>query len=526
MPKRRRELRPLPIFDPDVLTAFLKSRGSSKPERHCSILWKYLLRTPGASLENLGSCLLFPKRFVQPVQLHFALFTTRVLHASTSSDGSTTKLLLALQDGLEVETVVIRHGCTTARRVSGERRTTVCVSSQIGCKMGCKFCATGTMGEIGSLWSGEILEQVIHARRYSEVRNIVFMGMGEPMNNYDAVVSAVRALVDKNAFGLSPNRVTVSTVGIVPRMQQFVHDLPNISLALSLHAPNQDLRASFVPAARAYPLPRLMEAVDDYIRDTGRKILIEYCLLRDVNDSTSHANELGALLQGRNVTLNLIPYNSTAVEARYGTPDKVTIDAFANCILKIYGVRTTVRKEMGGDVAAACGQLVVEREGESEADVCVIRGKERLVSSGAAAVSSKAESKRHGTATVSVRDIEDLMRPAEFIGAAEYTKSSRLRLERREALQGHRKALHRSELQKRRQRTRLKGGDMEAKEADMTGTLSNGDKVVHTMSWDQLELLISDDAPSDASFSARRAEALFPQRTGKSGSVKYEPTPH
>ena len=471
-------------------------------------------------LENLDACALFPKRYVRPVQLHFALFTTRVLHASTSSDGSTTKLLLALQDGLEVETVVIRHGCTTARQVSGERRTTVCVSSQIGCKMGCKFCATGTMGEIGSLWSGEILEQVIHARRYSEVRNIVFMGMGEPMNNYDAVVSAVRTLVDKNAFGLSPNRVTVSTVGIVPRMQQFVHDLPNISLALSLHAPNQSLRASFVPAARAYPLPRLMEAVDQYIRDAGRKILVEYCLLRDVNDSISHANELGALLEGKSVTLNLIPYNSTAVEAKYGTPDKDTINNFANCVLKKYGVRTTVRKEMGGDVAAACGQLVVERDTPREDDALASRSEPSLlpVQSTVLQGAMKAGTNALGESS-KVRDIEDLMSPART-----RKKSSRLRRERREALQGHRRALQRSELQKNRQKKWLMG-DLDEEKRGVSEKIPGDDKIVNTMSWDHLSSLVSDDV-RDPSFCPRSTEALFPQRTSKTGPVKYAPTPH
>ena len=510
MPKRKRVLRPQPIFDPRALESFLKARGSKNPLRHCSVVWKYLLRTPGASLETLQDCSLFPKRFVRPVQLHFALFTTRVLHASTSSDGSTTKLLLALQDGLEVETVVIRHGCTTARRASGERRTTVCVSSQVGCKMGCRFCATGTMGEIGNLWSGEILEQVIHARRYSEVRNIVFMGMGEPMNNYDSVVSAVRTLVDKNAFGLSPNRVTVSTVGIVPRMQQFVHDLPNISLALSLHAPNQELRASFVPAARAYPLSRLMETVDNYCRDTGRKILVEYCLLRDVNDSTKYAHELGALLQGRNVTLNLIPYNSTAVEARYGTPNKETIDSFADVCLSLYSIRTTVRKEMGGDVAAACGQLVVERE------------------------TSMDGSKENGEPS-KVGDIEDMMSPSitnekksstslfnsEVSGDSAKPRSTRLRVERREALQGHRNALRKSELQKRRQKLRLKGAH-ETKGSEVQKVTDNNFSDI--MSWDDLKSLVADAVPRDSSFSANLAEALFPQRTSKHGPVPYEPT--
>ena len=199
MPKRKRVLRPQPVFDPRALEAFLNARGSNNPRRHCSVLWKYLLRTPGASLETLQDCTLFPKRFVRPVQLHFALFTTRVLHASTSSDGSTTKLLLALQDGLEVETVVIRHGCTTARRVSGSGELRFVLVARSVAKWDVVLCRL--IGEL-EIYSREILEQVIHARRYSEVRNIVFMGMGEPMNNYDSVVSAVRTLVDKNALAL------------------------------------------------------------------------------------------------------------------------------------------------------------------------------------------------------------------------------------------------------------------------------------------------------------------------------------
>lgn len=189
------------------------------------------------------------------------MFTSKVVSATTSKNNEVTKLLVQLQDGLQVETVVIRHGATTARRVHGEKRTTICVSSQVGCKMACSFCATGTMGELGAhktgdggggggrgglipaikhareftcrfgfadcllrlypisgnLTSGEILEQLLHARKYSEISNVVFMGMGEPFNNYDTVVAAVRSLTDPKLFQLSPNRVTVSTVGIVPR---------------------------------------------------------------------------------------------------------------------------------------------------------------------------------------------------------------------------------------------------------------------------------------------------------------------
>lgn len=372
MPKRQRQLSPMPIFDPIHLIAFLTKRGSTKPTLHATLIWRHLLRTPNATLETLHQVEGFPPSFIKAIQLHFVMFTCAFVKKVTSQDGSTTKMLLRLQDGVDVETVVMRHGCTTARRVKGESRTTICVSSQIGCKMGCKFCATGTMGEIGSLWSGEILEQIAMAswKCGVDVRNVVFMGMGEPMNNYENVKAAVLQLINRKTFGLSPQRITVSTVGIVPKMLLFTDDLgqKGVSLALSLHAPNQALRASFVPAARAYPMVKLMNAVDIYTLRTKKKILMEYCLMAGVNDRHEDAHELGLLLSTRtkNVLLNIIPYNDTSVDAKYNAPSKQDVDTFVKIVMSEYGVRTTVRREMGSDVAAACGQLVVEQETQGE----------------------------------------------------------------------------------------------------------------------------------------------------------------
>ena len=447
MPKRQRELSPMPIFDPIRLVAFLKARGSKKPQLHANLVWKYLMRTPGATIENLHLMLpcKIPPFLIPAIQLHFVMFTSTFVKQVTSQDGSTTKMLLRLQDGVDIETVIMRHGCTTARRVEGEKRTTICVSSQIGCKMGCKFCATGTMGEIGSLWSGEILEQILMAswKCGVDVRNVVFMGMGEPMNNYDNMKSAVLQLIHRETFCLSPRRITVSTVGIVPKMLSFTDELgqQGVSLALSLHAPNQALRASFVPAARAYPLDKLMNAVDVYILRTQKKILVEYCLMKGMNDGDHDARELGALLETRkdHVLLNLIPYNDTSVDAKYDAPARSDVLAFCR-IVKEYGVRSTVRREMGSDVAAACGQLVVDKNSEEQGQ----EGKEGREGKGEHN-EGQHEGQNEGQggqdrASGGLVDMEDLFSRG---GGGGVKQLSRQKLERWEARRGHRAALKR-----------------------------------------------------------------------------------
>jgi sorting nexin-8 len=324
------------------------------------------MREESPSIDSLRKIKNFPMRLVEPLKRQFALFTSKVVNAQTSLDKSTTKLLVELQDGLRVETVIIRHGAITSRKPDGESRTTLCVSSQVGCIMGCKFCATGTMGILGDLCAGEILEQLLFARQFAEVRNIVFMGMGEPMNNYSAVVSAVTAMIDPHRFKLSPNRITVSTVGVPKPMRAFIQDLPQVNLALSLHAPTQALRTEIVPSARGFPIEKLIATADAYLEATGRTLLIEYVLLNGVNDTLPVARELGELLKGKKVTVNLIPYNSTDVSAAYRTPPREDILAFQG-VLKEYKLATTIRKEMGPDIAAACGQLVVSKGKEETA---------------------------------------------------------------------------------------------------------------------------------------------------------------
>ena len=181
------------------------------------------------------------------------------------------------------------------------------------------------------------------------------------MNNYESVKAAVEAMVDPHRFKLSPNRVTVSTVGVPGPMRRFVDDLPKVNLALSLHAPTQELRKRFVPSASGFPLHKLMDMVDFYLNKTKRKLLVEYVVLKGTNDSDEVAEQLGTLLRGKNVTVNLIPYNSTDVNAPHEAPDMADVLRFQNVLVDKHKLSTTIRKEMGADIASACGQLVVSR---------------------------------------------------------------------------------------------------------------------------------------------------------------------
>ncbi|CAE7167900.1 rlmN, partial [Symbiodinium necroappetens] len=242
----------------------------------------------------------------------FARCTSRVQSWHSKAARGEGKLVLELQDGQCIETVIIEHG-------GPKPRATVCVSSQIGCKMGCRFCATGTMGLRAQLHAGEILEQLLHAKQYASptapIRNVVFMGMGEPLDNYPAVLGALKALtIGSRAFGLALKNVTVSTVGVPGKIRQLAADCPAANLALSLHAPMQDLRSTIVPSATSNKLDALLREVDEYGALTGNKVMMEYILIEGVNTSAETAHALGSLLarQRALVMLNLIPYNPTA----------------------------------------------------------------------------------------------------------------------------------------------------------------------------------------------------------------------
>ncbi|MEK8046025.1 23S rRNA (adenine(2503)-C(2))-methyltransferase RlmN [Ideonella margarita] len=287
----------------------------------------------------------------------------KVLTEHVSSDG-TIKWLFDVGGGDAVETVFIPE----------DDRGTLCVSSQAGCAVGCRFCSTGHQGFSRNLGTGEILAQLWMAEHQLRARlgngagervitNVVMMGMGEPLQNYGALVPALRVMLDDHGYGLSRRRVTVSTSGVVPMMDRLRVDLP-VALAVSLHAPNDPLRDNLVPLNRKYPLVELMAACQRYLESAPRDfITFEYCMLDGVNDSDEHARELLALVNGRGANrvpckFNLIPFNPFPASGLTRSPrDRVT--AFAK-VLQDGGVITTVRKTRGDDIDAACGQLAGE----------------------------------------------------------------------------------------------------------------------------------------------------------------------
>ena len=267
---------------------------------------------------------------------------------SVSDAGDTVKWLWRLHDERFVETVLMHH----------PRWSTVCVSSQAGCAMACSFCATGQAGFDRHLTAGEIVEQVVHARRAAAITgrrlsNVVFMGMGEPLANYEPVWTAVERLHDD--LGLSARHVTVSTVGVVPGIRRLAAERLPVNLAVSLHAANDELRDSLVPLNRRYPLDVLAEACRSYLEAKGRRLSFEWALIDGVNDRVSDAGELAAFVRPLGAHVNLIPLNPTPGYATRGTPPE-GVRAFRDRLVAL-GVNATVRRNRGTDIDAACGQL-------------------------------------------------------------------------------------------------------------------------------------------------------------------------
>eukprot|EP00249_Psilotum_nudum_P016703 c25955_g1_i1 orf=118-1266(+) len=345
------------VFDEQLLVAEF-DRLNVNPV-HVQQLWKYLLANKDVEAHNVPG---LPLRASDMLCSKFKALTSHVQSQVDSIDGRTTKLLINLQNGQSVEAVIMRHDPTAGKYAGSSRlgnaRGTLCVSSQVGCKMGCTFCATGTMSFKGNLSAGEIVEQLVHAFRISPIRNVVFMGMGEPMNNYAAVVQAVRSMTGR-CFHLSPKHITVSTVGIIPRILSLKEDLPDVNLAVSLHAPTQELRCQIVPAAQAFPLSKIMGALDTYCNERKCRVFIEYVMLAGINDGQNHAHQLGKLLQYHNLVVNLIPYNPSNVLVRLKASEHITVFCFQKILREIYKLRTTIRQEMGQDIVGACGQLAL-----------------------------------------------------------------------------------------------------------------------------------------------------------------------
>jgi len=257
------------------------------------------------------------------------------------------RALITLADGLQIETVLMRH----------ENRNTVCVSSQVGCALGCKFCATGKLGLKRNLTSEEILEQVLVFERKEPINNIVFMGMGEPFLNYKNVMKAIRMLNNENAFNIGARHISISTVGIIEGIENLSKEELQVNLAISLHAPNNILRSRIMPVSKKYSLEDVLRATNEYIEKTNRKVMFEYTLIDDVNDSINEARELAKIMRHPLYLVNLIKYNNTK---EFKAPSKEKIENFKNYLIK-GGIYVTERFRFGGDIHAACGQLCLKK---------------------------------------------------------------------------------------------------------------------------------------------------------------------
>lgn len=269
-----------------------------------------------------------------------------VITAKTSADG-TTKYLFGLADGNAVESVFLPHdyGCS------------VCVSSQVGCRMGCRFCASTMEGLVRNLTAGEIYAQVMGIQTHTGTRvdSVVIMGSGEPMDNLDEVLKFIFLIISPDGLNIGSRHITVSTCGVVPGIHRLAEVNNQVTLSISLHAPNDEIRDRIMPINRKYPIGELIQACREYVQKTNRRVTFEYALINGVNDSREQARELGRLLQGLLCHVNLIPLNKVE-EREYTKPAPARVKEFKDTLQGL-GIPVTVRKEMGGDIDAACGQL-------------------------------------------------------------------------------------------------------------------------------------------------------------------------
>ncbi|MBC2115497.1 23S rRNA (adenine(2503)-C(2))-methyltransferase RlmN [Listeria booriae] len=311
--------------------------------------WLYVKRvTEFSQMTNLN------KACVDMLDEHFTMHTLNEQIKQESKDG-TTKYLFQLSDGNLIETVMMTHSYGLS----------VCVTTQVGCNIGCTFCASGLLKKQRDLNAGEIVEQIMNVQHHLDskgngdrVSHIVVMGIGEPFDNYDNVIDFLHVVNDQKGLGIGARHITVSTSGLAPRIIDFANEDIRVNLAVSLHAPNNDLRTRIMRINKTYPLEKLMEAVEYYLEKTNRRITYEYIMLKDVNDHKQEALELAALIgEKRHLAwVNLIPYNPVDEHDQYQRSDTAVIDAFYET-LKRKGINCVVRREHGTDIDAACGQL-------------------------------------------------------------------------------------------------------------------------------------------------------------------------
>jgi 23S rRNA (adenine2503-C2)-methyltransferase len=300
-----------------------------------------------ASFQSMND---LPKALREALARDFRISSLRPVAVSQADGSLTTKTLFELDGGRSVEAVVMRY----------TDRSTLCISSQAGCPIGCPFCATGKFPFGRNLKAHEIVEQAVDAVRIlgaedRRLSHVVFMGMGEPMANYAAVVESVRQMADPELLGISPRRIVVSTSGLIPRIEQLAEERLPVTLAISLHAARDELRNVLVPINRKYPVRDLVGAAQGYATKTGRRVSYEWVLLAGVNDTERDAKELGALLRRKLAHVNLIPFNPVE-DTPYKAPDRAAIRQFKEMV-EAQGLNVTVRDTRGREADAACGQL-------------------------------------------------------------------------------------------------------------------------------------------------------------------------
>jgi 23S rRNA (adenine2503-C2)-methyltransferase len=298
-------------------------------------------------IDNWDEATSLPADLRMELKKNFSLDIEHKAYFSKHDDA--VKALVTFADGAQVETVLMKHS---------DGRNTVCVSSQVGCALGCDFCATGKLGFKRNLTSSEIIAQVllfniILKKSQAKVTNIVFMGMGEPMRNYQAVMESIKFMNDKDIFNLGARRFSVSTVGVVDGIKKLAQEPLEINLAVSIHAPNDILRSKLMPINNKWNLKQLFLAIDNYIHITNRRVMLEYTLMGGVNDSLDQAAQLCQLVTNKLCFVNLITYNKTKF---YTPPKPEVIKKFENFLIKNH-VACTTRQRFGHDIAAACGQL-------------------------------------------------------------------------------------------------------------------------------------------------------------------------
>lgn len=317
-----------------------------QPKFRANQIFDWLFKKRVTSIDEMSN---LPKDLKGLMQESFDVTTLKERKKQVASDG-TTKFLFELSDGDLIETVLMRHkyGCS------------VCVTTQVGCRIGCKFCASTLSGLKRNLQAGEIVAQVLRVQQYLDesqerVSHIVVMGIGEPFENYENLTKFIEIINSEKGLNIGSRHITVSTSGIVPKIYNFADQHPASIVCVSLHAPTDELRTQLMPINRAYPLEKLMEAVKYYIKQTNRRITFEYGLIKNVNDTVECANQLADLVGRLNCHINLIPVNYVPERGFDRTPIE-HIEKFEQT-LKKRGVNVTVRRELGSDIDAACGQL-------------------------------------------------------------------------------------------------------------------------------------------------------------------------